>query len=76
MQSYKFIISSKLIKCIGKEGKKEGEFDDPHGVTLYDNQVYVCDYNNYRIQVFELDLIHIVKSIPCVGSFYLTVWLW
>ena len=52
----KFTSSGELIKCIGREGSKEGEFDDPRGVTLYDHQVYVCDRDNHRIQVFDLDL--------------------
>ena len=39
----KFTSSGELIKCVGGRGGKEGEFDDPRGVTLYDNQVYVCD---------------------------------
>ena len=52
----KFTSSGELIKCVGQRGSKEGEFDDPRGVTLYDNQVYVCDSNNHRIQVFDLDL--------------------
>ena len=58
----KFTSSGELIKCIGKKGRKEGEFDDPRGVTLYDNQVYVCDRNNHRIQVFDLNL-NFVRSI-------------
>ena len=63
----KFTSSGKLIKCIGKEGRKEGEFDNPRGVTLYDNQVYVCDRNNHRIQVFDLDL-NFVRSIGSHGE--------
>ena len=59
--------SSELIKCVGQEGRKEGEFDDPRGVTLYDNQVYVCDRNNHRIQVFDLDL-NFVRSIGSRGN--------
>ena len=58
----KFTSSGELIKCIGQRGSKEGEFDDPRGVTLYDNQVYVCDRDNHRIQVFDLDL-NFVRSI-------------
>ena len=61
----KFTSSGELIKCIGKKGGKEGEFYDPQGVTLYDNQVYVCDRNNYRIQVFDLDL----KFVRSIGKF-------
>ena len=63
----KFTTSGELIKCIGKKGRKEGEFDDPCGVTLYDNQVYVCDHDNHRIQVFDLDL-NFVRSIGSHGK--------
>ena len=63
----KFTSSGELIKCVGREGRKEGEFDYPHGVTLYNNQVYVCDDNNHRIQVFDLDL-NFVRSIGSRGT--------
>ena len=63
----KFTSSGGLIKCIGREGSKEGEFNVPRGVTLYDNQVYVCDTNNHRIQVFDLDL-NFVRSIGSRGK--------
>ena len=63
----KFTSSGELIKCIGRRGSKEGEFDDPRGVTLYDNQVYVCDNNNHRIQVFDLDL-NFARSIGSLGE--------
>ena len=62
----KFTSSGELIKCIGRRGSKEGEFDDPRGVTLYDNQVYVCDKGNNRIQVFDLDL-NFNRSIGSLG---------
>ena len=63
----KFTSRGKLIKCTGEKGKKEGEFDDPHGLTLYDNEVYVCDSNNHRIQIFDLDL-NFVRSIGSRGK--------
>ena len=63
----KFTSSGGLIKCIGRKGRKEGEFNVPSGVTLYDNQVYVCDTNNHRIQVFDLDL-NFVRSIGSRGK--------
>ena len=63
----KFTSSGELIKCVGQKGRKEGEFDVPRGVTLYDNQVYVCDRNNHRIQVFDLDL-SFVRSIGSRGN--------
>ena len=63
----KFTSSGELIKCVGQEGRKEGEFDNPRGVTLYDNQLYVCDRNNHRIQVFDVDL-NFVRSIGSRGG--------
>ena len=63
----KFTSSGELIKCVGGRGGKEGEFNYPHGVTLYDDQVHVCDRNNHRIQVFDLDL-NFVRSIGSRGK--------
>ena len=63
----KFTSKGELIKCTGEKGKKEGEFDDPCGLTLYDNEVYVCDCNNHRIQIFDLDL-NFVRSIGSRGE--------
>ena len=56
-----------LIGCVGEWGRKEGEFIIPLGVTVYDNQVYVCDRGNHRIQVFDLDL-NFVRSIGSYGN--------
>ena len=63
----KFTNSGELIKCVGGRGGKEGEFNDPRGVTLYDIQVYVCDRDNHRIQAFDLDL-NFVQSIGSPGK--------
>ena len=63
----KFTSTGELIKCVGQRGGKEGEFDDPSGLTLRDNLVYVCDRYNHRIQVFDLDL-NFVRSIGSRGS--------
>ena len=63
----KFTSSGELIKCIGREGSKEGEFNDPRGVTIHSNQVYVCDADNHRIQVFDLEL-NFIRSIGSHGS--------
>ena len=63
----KFTSNGELIKCVGRLGGKEGEFNDPCGVTLHDNQVYVCDTDNQRIQVFDLNL-NFVRSIGSHGK--------
>ena len=63
----KFTSTGELIKCVGRKGGKEGEFDGPRGLTLCDNLVCVCDCKNHRIQVFDLDL-NFVRSIGSRGS--------
>ena len=63
----KFTSNGELIKFAGKQGGKEGEFNVPRGVTLHDNQVYVCDTNNHRIQVVDLNL-NFVRSIGSHGK--------
>ena len=63
----KFTSSGELIKCVGQWGSEEEVFDVPRGVTLYDNQVYVCDHYNHRIQVFDLDL-NFIRSIGSYGK--------
>ena len=63
----KFTSKGALIKCTGEKGRKEGEFDDPRGLTLYNNEVYVCDRFNHRIQIFDLDL-NFVRSIGSRGE--------
>ena len=63
----KFTSKGELIKCTGAKGKKEGEFNDPRGLTLNDNEVYMCDHNNHRIQIFDLDL-NFVRSIGSRGK--------
>ena len=56
----KFNCNHDLIKTV------ESGFNDPYGITLYDDEVYVCDCNMHRIQVFNLDLDYI-RSIGSYG---------
>ena len=55
------------FKYVGNKGSGDKEFNDPRGVTLYNNRVYVCDRNNDRIQVFDLDL-NFVESFISRGK--------
>ena len=52
----KFNRYGQLVKSIGKWGKSPGEFDYPRGVRYYNHQVYVCDSDNARVQVFDSNL--------------------
>ena len=42
-----------VIHCFGTKGKEGGEFDTPFGIALSPKgNIYVCDYENKRIQIF------------------------
>ena len=41
---------------IGNKGENVGEFNYPHGVRYHNHQVYVCDSENGRVQVFDSNL--------------------
>jgi len=47
--------SGQPITTIGKETKseKEGEFNESRGITIVNDNLYVCDCNNNRIQVLD-----------------------
>lgn len=50
----KFSSTGKYLFQWGKKGNKEGEFDIPHGICLNeDDNVYVADRENNRIQQFD-----------------------
>ena len=51
----------RLLKTLGtmKPGTTHHEFYDPNGIRFYQNNVYVCDSGNHRIQVLTLDLDHV-----------------
>ena len=63
----KFSRDGHLIKCVGQQGSKDGEFSRPGGVRLHHGHVYVCDRANNRIQVFDTDL-NFIQTIGSPGS--------
>ena len=57
-----------LLKSKGnEEGEKNEEFHFPSGLTVHQNEVYVCDQLNNRVQIFDLDL-KFVRSIDELDS--------
>lgn len=44
-----------LVAAWGSEGAGLGEFNDPTGIAIAGNEVFVADARNGRIQVFSLD---------------------
>jgi len=46
----------KLIKSWGESGARPGQFSLPHNVCMLgDDQIVVCDRENFRLQVFTTD---------------------
>ena len=59
----KFSDSGYLISSMGREGERRGEFKNPRGIAVNSrNEVFVCDRDNHRIQVFDSGL-HYVRCI-------------
>ncbi|KAI6650589.1 PKD domain-containing protein [Oopsacas minuta] len=54
----KYKLDGKLIKSVGSYGKAEAQFICPYGVaeSYKTKNVYVCDSENKRVQIFTKDL--------------------
>lgn len=53
---HKFTPEGRLIKSWGRQGSGQGEFNLPHCIRVDKyNRVWVCDRENNRIQIFDLD---------------------
>ena len=51
-------LEGKLIKSVGSEGNGEAQFKHPNGLDVSDinNNIYVCDCYNHRIQILTEEL--------------------
>ena len=51
-------LQGKLIKSVGSSGTGELQFNYPWGIAVSErtNHVYVCEYNNKRVQILTEDL--------------------
>ena len=56
-QLHKVSNDGRIIKAVGRSGKRNAEFSHPNGLRVSKNrELYVCDSRNNRVQVFDLDL--------------------
>ena len=62
-----FSRRGELLKSNGQTPITKEREHEPCGITLYNNQVYVCDQNNHCIHVFGVDLGY-CRSIGSHGS--------
>ena len=51
-------LEGKLMKSVGSNGNGEARFSCPHGIDVSDrnHNIYVCDTNNYRVQILTEEL--------------------
>ena len=51
-------LEGKLMKSVGSNGNGESQFNSPHGIDVSDrnHNIYVCDYNNNRVQILTEEL--------------------
>ena len=50
-------LDGTIVKSLGTKGSAPGEFKHPNGIRVSNNnELYVCDMGNHRIQVFDKDL--------------------
>lgn len=58
-----FSSTGRFIREWGTYGKKQGEFNIPHGIAIdQDNMIYVADRQNNRVQVFN-STGHFIKEL-------------
>ena len=58
-----FSSTGKYIREWGAFGKKQGEFNIPHGITIdHNHMIYVADRQNNRVQVFDSSG-HFIKEL-------------
>ena len=53
-----FTVDGKGVTCIGEKGKQPLQFRFPNGIAVCRStgRIFICDGNNYRIQVLNPDL--------------------
>ncbi|XP_064396595.1 E3 ubiquitin-protein ligase TRIM71-like [Halichondria panicea] len=62
---YKFNKRGDLLKRFGTSGSGPKEFYYPHGIAVAGDQLFVCDYNNHRVQVLTTEL----EPVKQIGSY-------
>ena len=71
----KFNITGTYLFQFGSQGSGNGQLMHPLGITVHDGKVYVGEYNNNRISVFQLDgqFSHIIGSGHLRNPHYIAV---
>lgn len=51
-----YSLKTNFIITVGKRGDKELQFSFPLGIEISQNRIYICDRNNNRVQILNIDL--------------------
>ena len=51
-----FDLNLNKLKQFDLEGAEDNQLNFPHGLCCHGDYLYICDYNNKRIQIITLDL--------------------
>lgn len=54
------------VESYGERGGESGNFKDPTAILLYENEIYILDSGNRRIQVFDSEM-NYVREIEFAG---------
>ena len=60
--------AGEVLTTVGTRGSDHGEFNDPRGVAVIGDRVFVCDRSNHRLQVFTKERLEFVKTIHSQGQ--------
>ena len=71
----KFDITGTYLFQFGSQGSGNGQLKHPLGIIVHDGKVYVGEYHNHRISVFQLDgqFSHIIGSGHLSYPWYIAV---
>ena len=58
-----------FIEAFGSTGRELGQFDGPEGVCVVGKNIWVTDFNNGRIQIFDSTSFRAIRSIPLDGFY-------
>lgn len=64
-----FDLEGRLLATIGQLGNKLGEFNRPTHLAVWQDELYVADTLNARVQVLELDSGQPIRSVGTRGTY-------
>jgi len=66
---YEFDHKGNLIRIFGKKGQGPGDLNNPLNIAIFNNELYITDNFNARIQIWSLDGVY-KRQIKIVSSFF------